>query len=210
MAIDTVVNSATIRNMRTRRTSQQARKAILDAAEKRLIAAGPAGIRLQEVAKDVGVSHPTVLHHFGDRDGLVRAVVARALDSLHVELLAALAGSTPGPNQSADLIERVHQAFSKGHARAFLWTALSGYRTDMDDLRVRSFAEVVHEVRRTRRKAARRKVPAFDDTYFTVLLSALAMMTLSVIEMKKDGAISPAAFRAWLARLIHEHLEHAV
>jgi AcrR family transcriptional regulator len=196
---------------RTRRTSEQARKAILDAAEKRLIAAGPAGIRLQEVAKDVGVSHPTVLHHFGDRDGLVRAVVARALDSLHVELLAAMAGSTPGPNQAADLLDRVHHALSKGHARAFLWLSLSGYEADIHDLRIRSFAEVVHEVRRARWTATRRKVPPFEDTYFTILLSALAMMMLSVVDMpsaKKDAALTAASFRGWLARLIHEHLEH--
>ena len=40
--------------VRKRRTAEVARSAILDAAERRLIAAGPAGIRLQEVAADVG------------------------------------------------------------------------------------------------------------------------------------------------------------
>src|SRR5580693_3024846 len=75
---------------RRRRTAEQARSAILDAAERRLVADGPGAIRLQEVAKDVGVSHPTVLHHFGSREGLVEAVVARALDSLHGGLLAAV------------------------------------------------------------------------------------------------------------------------
>ena len=49
---------------RVRRTAEAARAAILEAAEKRLAEAGPAGIRLQGVAADVGVSHPTVLHHF--------------------------------------------------------------------------------------------------------------------------------------------------
>src|SRR5260221_641713 len=52
---------------RKRRTADEARTAMLDAAEQRLVASGPAAIRLQEVAADVGVSHPTVLHHFGNR-----------------------------------------------------------------------------------------------------------------------------------------------
>jgi len=37
---------------------------------------------LQEIAADVGVSHSTILHHFGSREALVEAVVTRALDGL--------------------------------------------------------------------------------------------------------------------------------
>ncbi len=200
---------------RKRRTADEARAAILDAAEKRLAQAGPAGIRLQEVAKDVGVSHPTVLHHFGDRDSLVQAVVERALDSLHVSLLAALAGSMPGPNQVDELLERVDTALTEsGHARAFLWLALGGYKMSADDLRIRSFADVVHEVRRERRKAMKRDVPSYDDTYFSVLLPALSLMTLSVLDVhrtkhKQDERLDAAHFRKWLAKLIHHHLETA-
>src|SRR5271170_456178 len=107
---------------RKRRTAEEARTAILDAAERQLVASGPAGIRLQEVAADVGLSHPTVLHHFGSREGLVEAVVARALDSLHVGLLQAVRGSVRGPEQVAALLDGCFEALgSRGHGRAFLW-----------------------------------------------------------------------------------------
>ncbi|MGH7329781.1 MAG: TetR/AcrR family transcriptional regulator, partial [Polyangiaceae bacterium] len=56
---------------RRRLDAEAARKLILDATERRLVRVGPSGIRLQEVAKDAGVSHPTVLHHFGSRELLV-------------------------------------------------------------------------------------------------------------------------------------------
>jgi len=197
---------------RKRRTAEEAREAILDAAEKRLAVVGPMGIRLHDVAKDVGVSHPTVLHHFGDRDALVEAVVNRALDSLHVSLLAALAASTPGPNQVSELLERVDVALTQsGHARAFLWLALGGYPMTADDLRIRSFADVVHEVRREKRRASKRDVPTYEDTYFSVLLPALALMTLSVLDQKKHAKreLDAAHFRRWLAKLIHHHLETA-
>src|SRR5580700_6321803 len=113
---------------RKRRTAEEARAAILDAAERRLVESGPAAIRLQEVAADVGVSHPTILHHFGSREALVEAVVRRALDSLHAQMLAAV-GSSPGSTDKvAALLDAVFDMFaSGGHGRTFLWLALSGY-----------------------------------------------------------------------------------
>lgn len=200
---------------RKRRTAEDARAAILDAAERHLVASGPAGIRLQEVAADVGVSHPTVLHHFGSREGLVEAVVARALDSLHAGLLGAVSTTSPGPDHIAMLLERVSGALvSGGHARAFLWLTLSGYTTSMDELRIRSLAEAVHELRCARARDSGR-VPTFEDTYFTVMLPALALLAASAIAMPtagpgdEDELFSPARFRRWLARLLHEHLDGA-
>ncbi len=51
------------------------RETILDCAQKRLARLGSDGIRLQDIARDAGVSHPTILHHFGSRDGLIVALV---------------------------------------------------------------------------------------------------------------------------------------
>jgi AcrR family transcriptional regulator len=192
---------------RKRRTAEQARSAILDAAERRLVAAGPGAIRLQEVAADVGVSHPTVLHHFGSREGLIEAVVVRALDSLHAVLLATVRASPEHPGQVEAMLAGVFEAFTNGgHGRAFLWLALSGYAPTVEELRVRSVAEAVHEIRRERHKRAGKRVPPVEDTYFTVLLPALALLSLSVIGHEDDPE-GPARFRAWLARLIHRHLQ---
>jgi len=205
---------------RKRRTADEARTAILDAAEKRLVASGPAAIRLQEVAADVGVSHPTVLHHFGSREALVRAVVARALDSLYAGLMSAVQAIPPDTEGMGDgtarvdaLLDAVFDALvAGGHGRTFLWLALSGY-APADDLRVRGLAEAVHAIRR-RRRAAKKRAPTFADTYFTVLLPALALMALSVMGEpraatggKLDESLGSEPFRRWLARLIHDHLE---
>lgn len=195
---------------RKRRSALEARAAILDAAERRLVETGPAGIRLQEVAADVGVSHPTVLHHFGSREALMEALVARALDSLHAGLLAAVRDAAEGPHQVVTLLDSVSDALVRGgHGRAFLWLALSGHTDTVDELRVRSVAEAVHALRRTRR-TGKKRMPPFEDTYFTVLLPALALLSMSVLG-NAAGAPgdddAPRRFRAWLARLIHEHLE---
>lgn len=198
------------RTRRTRRTGEEARSQILDAAEKRLVEGGPAGIRLQEVASDVGVSHPAVLHHFGSREALVEAVVARALDSLNQSIVAAIGTEEPDPDRVAYFLGRVSSALVKeGHARAFLWLALSGYEPAVNE-RIRRLAEVVHEQRRQKRAASAppRPMPPFEDTYFTMLLPALALMTLSVIDGSDDDKpLGPRRFRAWLGRLMHHHLE---
>lgn len=198
---------------RRRRTGDEARTAILDAAEKRLVDGGPAGIRLQEVAADVGIAHPTVLHHFGSREGLVEAVVARALDSLRSSLLGAMREAQPGPENVESMLMRVQDALaSGGNARAFLWLALSGHVPTVEELHVRDVAEAVHEIRRERRTGPT-PMPAFEDTYFTVLLPALALLSLSVIDPPGKSSVadaqpcSAARFRTWLARVIHRHLE---
>jgi len=87
---------------RVRRTPEEARALILDAAEKTMGGEGPAALRLQDVAKEAGVSHPTILHHFGSREGLVKALHLRALEKLRTELLAQM-GSSDSANDGAQL-----------------------------------------------------------------------------------------------------------
>jgi AcrR family transcriptional regulator len=197
---------------RRRRTAEEARTAILDAAEKRLAASGPAAIRLQEVAADVGVAHPTVLHHFVNREALVEAVVRRALDALHADLLAAVQSSPESTDQVRTLLDAVFDTLAtRGHGRTFLWLALSGY-APAEDLRVQSVAEAVHAIRCEKRKGKGKRKPPFEDTYFTVLLPALAMLSMSVgvkgsAGPSGDDPLGPRRFRRWLAELIHEHLD---
>lgn len=53
--------------------------AILDAAVALLEADGPAGLTTRAVCEAAGVKAPTLYHHFGDKDGLERALVRRAM-----------------------------------------------------------------------------------------------------------------------------------
>ncbi|HEX8792889.1 MAG TPA: TetR/AcrR family transcriptional regulator [Polyangiaceae bacterium] len=194
---------------RKRRTADEARAAILDAAERRLVASGPTAIRLQEVAAEVGVSHPTVLHHFGSREALVEAVVARALDSLHADLMRAVQSAPESEDRLESLLDAVFETLvTHGHGRTFLWLMLSGY-APKEDLRVRSLAEAVHAVRRVKPRK-QKKAPPFEDTYYSVLLPALAMLSMSVAGDKvlDEGApLGPRGFRRWLAKLLHEHYD---
>ena len=53
--------------------------AILDAASALLEAQGPGALTTRAVCEAAGIKSPTLYHHFGDKDGLERALVRRGL-----------------------------------------------------------------------------------------------------------------------------------
>ncbi|MEU7012422.1 TetR/AcrR family transcriptional regulator [Streptomyces sp. NPDC046385] len=62
---------------RRRRTPEEARAEILDAATDLIARHGPDGVGLRRVAEAVGVTHGLVTHYFGTYAALVRAVLQR-------------------------------------------------------------------------------------------------------------------------------------
>lgn len=198
---------------RRRRDAAAAREAILDAAEKRLVVTGPSGIRLQEVAKDAGVSHPTVLHHFGSREALVKAVCTRAVLAIHIGLVEAIAGSTGEDDQLAAMLDGAYASLMKnGHARVVMWLALEGQRLDGADVRLDQVVLATHELRKKRlRDAGLKKMPPMEDTAHAVVLAALSLIASAVIgpaifENAGLGQDAGKGFRVWLGKVLAGHL----
>jgi AcrR family transcriptional regulator len=196
-----------------RRTAEEARKVILDAAEQRLAQVGPAGLRLQEVAKEAGVAHPTILHHFGSREGLVHAVVQRAIGALHGDLMQELQQELAGG--TADPVKLVNRAFltlnQRGHARLWVWLALSGQLPPSVQPWVREIATVSHAVRAKRRGS---EAQPFEDSLFRAMLAGLALFGDAIIgdAIRESAGLAddPKAatrFRAWLGTFLAEALE---
>lgn len=67
---------------------------LLDAAIVSMDADGEAGLRVDAVVAEAGVTIPVLYHHFGSREGLVRAAhvarISRALDAIIMSVEAAL------------------------------------------------------------------------------------------------------------------------
>jgi AcrR family transcriptional regulator len=193
---------------RTRRPPEEAKRLILDAAEVQLRDHGPAGLRLQEVAAEAGVSHPTILHHFGNREGLVSAIVERTMDRVGrdivqtLETLEATKGHGVGPGE---LLERIYRVLQENdHAKLMSWLILSGHRIDA------IFAETLQRITDTLHEI-RPGEPQRQDTLFLVMLAALATLGDAVagesmyraVGLDKEGG---RQFRRWLATLARRHL----
>jgi AcrR family transcriptional regulator len=198
---------------RRRLDAETARALILDATEKRLVVVGPAGIRLQEVAADAGVSHPTVLHHFGSREQLVAAVIARSLQAINTALVEAIRASSGDEKQLEEMIENVAVAMERsGHGRVILWLTLEGHRIDGAKVRLIDVVEATHALRLARSTAIER--PTREDTARTVVLAALALISSSVLgpSLLENAGLGAGArvdkeFRRWIARLLLDHFD---
>lgn len=199
---------------RRRRDAESARAEILDAAEKRLVTVGPSGIRLQEVAADAGVSHPAVLHHFGSREGLVKAVITRSLAEINARLVLAIAQSTGEVEQVTAMLDAVFDALAEqGRARVVMWLALAGHRIEGPDARLSPVVDATHALRQTK-LAGKRRAPSREDTAHVVVLATLALVgsavmgpaLLSNAGLSEDVA-AERRFRSWLAALLSKHLD---
>ena len=203
---------------RVRRTAEEARERILDAAEARLRDGGPEAIRLQEIAADLGISHPTILHHFESRVGLTRALGLRISRRLVDELVPAL---TSNPTTEASGIEIIENVFATmgdtGTARLLAWRALSFDEPPEAASEPRSLIETVTKFLHERRvKNAREKggaPPSLEDSTFLVRLALAAALgdALShdvwAAESQPEDA-NDHEFRQWFARLLLRHFEN--
>src|SRR5215472_14610843 len=108
------------RTKRQRRTPEEARRLILGAAQAAIVRTGPEGLRLHDIAAAAGVSHPLILHHFGSRAGLVRALTRAATGELRDKLLAAM---SEHDHPVEEQLERVFDACRGGLGQRLAWLA---------------------------------------------------------------------------------------
>jgi AcrR family transcriptional regulator len=195
--------------IRRRRSAAETRNAILEAAERRLLDGGPDAIRLQEIAADVGISHPAILHHFGSREGLVEAMVLRGIAGLQAQFLAGWP-SEKEPDVEG-VLERFYDVAShRGMARMLAWLILSGqsYRTMKPGL-LKPAAERMHSGRVRRAQREGRRSPELEDSLFAathlfilVLGDSLFGPSIRRAMGLGSGADSTRRFRRWLSKVI--------
>jgi AcrR family transcriptional regulator len=190
---------------RLRRSPEDARQLILDTAQKLIARSGPEGLRLQDIAAEAGISHPLILHHFGNRAGLVRALARRATAELRDRLLAA--ASAPD-HAIEEQIDRVFDAFRNGLAQLLAWLVA---QEDDDEsgstMILREIIDTLH-ARRTATAPPGTTVAREDVEWMTYLITAAAFgdaiygKALRRSAGLPDTEATDRRFRAWLASLI--------
>ena len=193
---------------RLRRTPEEARRLILETAQELIARAGPEGLRLQEIAAAAGISHPLILHHFGSREGLVRALVHQAVGELRDKLIASVGSADYSLEQQLD---QVFDAFRDGLAQRLAWLATidpAGPEADAAMI-MRDIADSLH----ARHVAAASPGLAREraDTESLIHLIAVAAFGDAILgpRLRRSAGLPPTSdaehrFRAWFADLLRE------
>lgn len=72
--------------------AEDLRRSVLDASLALISEKGLAGLSMREAARRAGVSHQAPYHHFGDREGILAAIVAEGFEQLAADCHRALEG----------------------------------------------------------------------------------------------------------------------
>lgn len=184
---------------RKRRTPEEARAVILDAAEARLQNLGLEGLNVVGVAEDAGLSHASVIHHFGNTAGMRQALEERMTQALLSDLVGALKSDT----QPQKILAAVfHAMVGGGHAKLLAWRALNESESELPDEAVqRLFKELI-----------RRTGERFGQQDATLIRNNLLLIASSAIGLGISGNALPALlgvdeidnneFADWLADLL--------
>lgn len=115
--------------VRRRRTAEEARTLILDTGAKRLREHGLEGLNITGVAEEAGISHATLIHHFGSSGGMRDALADKMTRDLVEDLVQAFDAQIP----TGELTRRVFDALAEGgHAKLLAWRAVEGERSVAD------------------------------------------------------------------------------
>jgi AcrR family transcriptional regulator len=116
---------------RVRRSPEDARSHILDAADAVFRDHLPDAVGLREIAAAAGVSHGLVTHYFATYDGLVSAVIARRLDAARTAAFAHLAQMTFAADEAPLLSVLVDLLEDRTLVRLVVWSFLTGRGGDI-------------------------------------------------------------------------------
>jgi len=180
-------NDLAAKPKRRRRTPESARREILEAAGQRLKNDGPDGLRLQSIASDLGISHSSILHHFGSRDGLLDALSVDAFRVLERDLTESVETPSDG-DPATELFEKVARILGEGgHARLLAWQLMNGRRI-VDSAATRRalggrgtsglldrFARALHAMQLENARAQELTEPSLDETREILVLAGCTL-----------------------------------
>ena len=171
----TVKRKAADPSPRTRRSAAEARQRILEVAQRELLRVGPEALRLTDLARQLGLSHPAILHHFGSREGLVAAVVQHSMHALTQQLMAAFHTPNVKRIDRFELIDLVARVCAEGGLARLLAFLLLHDRErggpSSGELALKPLVDTAHVLRQRFGHPA-----SYEDTRFEIQLMAIVLL----------------------------------
>lgn len=188
-----------------RLTAEEARAQILEAAEKQLIRGGPDAVRVQVIARDLGLTDAAIHYHFKNREGLMKALLHQGGRKLKSDLAKGIAGDANALAGISDATVRLDDLYRRqGYAQLALWLSLSGWKSRGHGM-FEPYCTKLHEARPTDTDP--------DDTKMAVALLNVALMGSALFGKAFLASVGLPAdekthdrFRKWLAALLEERL----
>jgi TetR/AcrR family transcriptional regulator len=94
---------------------------ILAAARGEFAQRGFGAARLQDIAERAGLTHPTLLYHFGSKERLYAAVIEQAMEDWAAMTSAAVSAAPPGFARLAALVDAGLEFFAGHHDFVVIW-----------------------------------------------------------------------------------------
>lgn len=189
--------------LRRKQRNAEARRAILDSASAILIEGGAAHLTMRNLADRCGYTAPTIYHHFGDKSGLITAL----LDEVFSELVSILEKIEP----AADPLDRMRAQFLRFVAFALsnpthygLLTSLREGDAEQPASGERAIA-LLEEPLQALAETGRVKCADFDAVQqsFWALLHGLISLQTSLPDHEWSRALVETSLEAMIDGLVH-------
>ena len=196
-----------VHSKRTRLPAKAAKARILEAAERQLIAGGPASVRVQALARELGLTDAAIYHHFGSRDGLLAALLRFGGRRLRQEIVRVTSSWDGSSVDLEGLMDQILAVFEdRGYARLALWLWLAGHenkgRGFFDE-----FVRALNLARRRRAKAEGWPQPSERETRRRAALFASTLFAEPILGDASRRSVSlpttdraTTEYRRWLAQ----------
>src|SRR4051794_13755321 len=156
---------------RVRRSRDEARRLILEAAERLLTEGGPAAVQVRAVAERVGMTDAGVYHHFGTRQSLLVALLRHGGRRLRQAVEEVVADWATREDDVASLVAAIAALYADGYAELAIALHAAGWSDQGEGL----LEPVVQALHAARERAGH--TAGIDDTRLAVavLHQALAL-----------------------------------
>ncbi len=183
---------------RTRSKPEAAKQAILEVALRHLQEGGPDAVKVQRIARDLGLTDAAVHYHFKNRRNLLAALLRHAGADLKRRL-----AEHDGVDVD-DLVEPLHEAYAaKGAARLAMWLALAGWEDEGSGM----FAEVVDR-RASHHQQKEREEVQYEVAFLNLVLAAEPLMGGGFLRSVglDDDAEQRRRFHDWMVAKLDDAL----
>lgn len=196
---------------RVRRSVEVSKRTILERAEHYLTAEGLNGVKVQRIARDLGLSDAAIHYHFGNRQKLLEALLRFAGQRFVGELTTAIEKSEISSFNLASAAKLLSDLYERrGTARLAMSLILSGWSPRGAGM-LQPLAEWLHRARVRSARARGVAPPTLEESQkvIAVLNAVIFLQALTGDALLRSSGLRRLPreqLSSWIATLLEEHL----